>query len=88
MFEKVALIDITNLGTAYYTLATNEKYPVPKRDSLTIPIQLQLSQKQKTFSQFSAAFLKSRLNFEHFEKKYEPHWFCISEFTESVNVVI
>ena len=30
---------------------------------------MQLSKKQKTFSQFSAAFLKSASNFEHFEKK-------------------
>ena len=28
-----------------------------------------LSQKQKTFPQFFAAFLKSTLNFEHFQKK-------------------
>ena len=30
---------------------------------------MQLSQKQNTFSQFSLAFLKSSLNFEHFQKK-------------------
>ena len=49
---------------------------------------MQLSQKQKTFSQFFAAFLKSRLNFEYFGKKYDPDGFCISEITESENVVI
>ena len=30
---------------------------------------MQLPQKQKTFSQFVAAFLKARLNFEHLQKK-------------------
>ena len=30
---------------------------------------MQLSQKQKTFSNFVAAFLKSSLNFEHCQKK-------------------
>ena len=50
-------------------MAVNEKYPVRNRDNLTIPIQMQLSLKEKGFSQFFAAFLKSRLNFEHFEKK-------------------
>ena len=30
---------------------------------------MQLSQKQKTFSRFFSAFLKSSLNFKHFEKK-------------------
>ena len=49
------------------TLAADGKYPVLNRDNLTIPIQMQLSQKQKTFSQFFAAFLKSTLNFKHFE---------------------
>ena len=51
------------------TLAINEKYPVLNRDSLRILIQMQLSQKQKNFSEFFLALLKSRLNFEHFEKK-------------------
>ena len=43
------------------TLVAYEKYAVLNRDNLTIPIQMQLSQKQKIFSQFFAAFLKSRL---------------------------
>ena len=48
---------------------------------------MQLSQKQNFFARFFAAFLKSRLNFEHFEKKDDPHSFCISEITDSENVV-
>ena len=51
------------------TLDADGKHPVLNRDNLTIPIQMQLSQKQKTFSQFLAALLKSRLNFKYFEKK-------------------
>ena len=47
---------------------------------------MQLSQKQKTFSQFFAAFLKSTLNFKHFESKDDPHRFCIFEVTDSENV--
>ena len=34
---------------------------------------MQLSGKQKGFSEFFAAFLKSSLNFEHFHKKDDPH---------------
>ena len=34
-----------------------------------IPIQMESSQKQKTLSEFFSAFLKSKLNFEDFEKK-------------------
>ena len=32
-------------------------------------IQMDLSQKQKIFSQFFSAFFESPLNFEHFQKK-------------------
>ena len=39
------------------------------KDNLTIPIQMQLSQKQKLFSEFFATFLKSTINFKYFEKR-------------------
>ena len=68
-------------------MAANEKYPVFNRDNLTIPILMELSQKQKPFSVFFASFLKYRLNFEHFEKKHDTQSFCISEFANSENVV-
>ena len=48
---------------------------------------MEISEKQKFFSQFFSAFLKSNLNFERFEKKDHTHWFCISEITDSRNVV-
>ena len=51
------------------TLAAEEKYAVLNRDNLTIPIQMHLSQKQKTFSQYFGAFLASKLNLKYFEKK-------------------
>ena len=51
------------------TLAADEKYLVLNRDNLTIPIQMQLSEKEKKFDQFLGEFLKSILNFEYFEKK-------------------
>ena len=37
------------------------------------PIQMKLSQKQKTFAEFFFAFLKSILNFKYLPKKGEPH---------------
>ena len=45
-----------------------------------IRIEMQLSQKQKSFSHFFAVFLKSGLNLEHFEekKKMTVIDFCIS----------
>ena len=51
------------------TLTDDDKYCLLYRDNLTQPIQILLSQKQKTFSQFFSAFLKSTLSFEHFQNK-------------------
>ena len=50
-------------------LTDNDKYCLLYRDNLTQPIQILLSQKQQTFSEFFSAFLKSTLNFEHFQNK-------------------
>ena len=69
------------------TSAADEKHLVLHRGNLTIQIQMELSQKGIRSSQFLAAFWKSRLNFEHFEKKDDPHSFCPSEITDSENVV-
>ena len=38
------------LGLLFNTFATDEKYPLVNKDNLTIPIQMQLSEKQKPFS--------------------------------------
>ena len=51
------------------TLSADGKYSLLNRDSLTQPIQMQLSPKQKTFSEFFWSFLKSTWNFEHSQKK-------------------
>ena len=51
------------------TLTDDDKYCLLYRDNLTQTIQILLSQKQQTFSQFFSPFLKPTLNFEHFQKK-------------------
>ena len=48
---------------------------------------MQLSKKQKTFSQFFPTVFKSNLNFKHFEKKVDPHRFWIYDITDTENVV-
>ena len=58
-----------------------------KFDNLTIVGQMQLPQQQKTFSQFSAVFFKSRFNFKYFEKKDGARRFCIPEITDFENAV-
>ena len=47
--KKSLLLTCQILGLLVNTLATDEKYPVLNRDNLTIPIEMQLSQKQKAF---------------------------------------
>ena len=55
------------------TLTVDEKHYLLTRDNLTQTIQIQLSQKQKTFLQFLFSFVKSILNFKHLPKKGDPH---------------
>ena len=57
------------LGLFVNILSEDDRYCLLYKDNLLQPIQILLSQKQKTFSQFFSPFLKSTLNFEHFEKK-------------------
>ena len=45
------------------------KYPVQGFENLQIPFQMQLPEKQKIFSELVVAFLESKSNFKHFEKK-------------------
>ena len=73
------------------TFTEDDKYSVLCRNNLIQQIQILLSQKQKTFSQFFSAFLKSTLNYEHSGKKDDPHSRCISQITvsekgDSINV--
>ena len=55
------------------TLTADDKHYLVNRDNLTLPLWMQLSKNEKTFSQFVFAFLKFILNFKHFPKKDDPH---------------
>ena len=63
------------------TLTDDEKYSLLYRENLTQPIQILLSQKPKTFSRLSSKILNPTLNFEHFQKKDDPHSRCSSQIT-------
>ena len=71
--EKVFLVIHKILRLFVNTWTVNDKHYLLNRDNLTQPIQIQLSQKQKTFSEIFFAFLKSILNFKHLRKKDDPH---------------
>ena len=65
------------------TLTADDKYSLINGGILMQPIQMQLSQKQETFSGFFAAFSKSILNFDYFQKKDDSHGPYISDITNS-----
>ena len=50
--EKVSFSDTQNPKAIFITLRVNDKQYLLNRAKLTQPIQMQLSEKQKTFSQF------------------------------------
>ena len=65
------------------TLTDNEKYSLLYRENSAQPIEILLSLNRKTFSHFSFGFLKSTVNFAHFQKKDYSHSRCVSEITVS-----
>ena len=54
-------------------MTADDKYSLLNRDNLTQTIRTPLSQKHTAFSEFFLAFSKATLNFEHFQKKDDPH---------------
>ena len=55
------------------TLAGDNSHYLLNREKLTQPIQIELYQKQKAFSELFFAFLKSILIFKYLPKKDDPH---------------
>ena len=85
--EKSLLVIQKFLRLFLNTLSANEKYSLLNRDNLGQPIQMKLSQKQITLFQFVFAFLKSSLNFEHFQKKMLLIAVVLSKLQTPKNVV-
>ena len=71
------------LGLFVNTLTAEYTYSCRNMQTLTEQVQTPLSLKQKTFSGFFIAFLKSTWNGEHFEKKGESSSLSISEIIDS-----
>ena len=68
-------------------MTAKDKYSLLNRDPLRQSFQMQLSQKQKTFSRFFSVFLKSRLNFQHFQKKMTPKAYVSPKLQTGKDVV-
>ena len=71
------------LGLVFNTWTIDDKYSLLNRENLTQLIQMQLSQKEKTFSECFSAVLKCKLTFEHSQKEGDSQSWCVSEITES-----
>ena len=54
-------------------LTAHGKYSAQDCENLQLPIQMQLSEKLKSFSEFLVPFLESKSNFQHFGKKDDCH---------------
>ena len=68
--KKSLLVILKILRLFVNTFTADEKYSLLNRDNFTQPIQVQLSQKEKTLSQFVPAVLKSRLNLNILKKRW------------------
>ena len=55
------------------TFPADGKYPVECYENLPLPNEMQLSEKEKIFSQIFVRFLESTSKFKHFEKKDDCH---------------
>ena len=64
-------------------MTTDDKYSRRNMLNFTQQIEAPFSQRQKTFSKFFLAFVKSALNLEHFEKKDEYPSLVISRIIDS-----
>ena len=78
-----ALVRSKILGLFVKTLTAEYTYSGGNMQTLTQQVQTPLSLKQKTFSRFFIAFLKSIWNGEHFQKKGESSSLSISEIINS-----
>ena len=82
-WKKSALVRSKILGLFVITLTAEYTYSRRNMQTLTQQFQTPFSLKQKTFSGFFIAFLKSTWNGEHFQKKGESSSLSISEIIDS-----
>ena len=73
IWKITPLVSGEMLGLSLNTLTSDGKYPVQGCENLQLPLQMQLSEKGKTFSQFFVPFLDSTCNFGYFDRKDDRH---------------
>ena len=68
-WEIYPLLSFEILWVFVNILTAVSRYPVRDCENLQFPIQMHLSQKHKTFSQFLVSFMESPSNFKFFSQK-------------------
>ena len=86
-WKKSLLVTCKVLTLFVNTLTADDKYSLLSRDNLMQPIQMHLSQNQKTFSKLLCAIFKCTLNFQHFFKKMTLIAFVFPKLGTPKNVV-
>ena len=81
-WTKSAIVRSEILTLFVSTLTTDDKYSRRNMLNFTQQFEALLSEKQKTFSGFFIAFLKCKLNLEHFVKKDEYPSLVISKVND------
>ena len=64
-------------------MTVDDKYSFLNRDNIKHLIQMQVSQKQKSFSAIFFKVLKSTSYSQNFQKNDGPHSWCISKMMDS-----
>ena len=82
-WKKSALVRCKLLGLFVNSFTAEYMYSGRNMQTFTQQVQTPLSLKQKTFSWFFIAFLKSTWNGEHFQKKGESSSLSISEIIDA-----
>ena len=87
IWKKSLLVICKILELFIKTLNAGHKYSLLNRENSKKPILMQLSQKQKLFSQLVSVFLKSKLNFEYFQIKRTLMAYVFPKLETPKNVV-
>ena len=67
------LLSLEILYVFLNTLTAEAKYPIEHWENFQLLVQMQLSEKRETFSEFFVPFLESTSNFKHFKGKDDGH---------------
>ena len=81
--KKCLLIIFKILGLLFNPLTIDDKYSLLNRGNLLQHFQMQLSKKQKIFSEFFFPFFKLKFHFKISHKRDDPQSWCIFELTDS-----